>query len=118
MTKEKRRRLFRAKVREKNGWPLVTVPRAVGNALGGEAEIPVRVTVDDVPFHAVIRLPRRPPSVFDLDPEQPQDDYVLLIYKEMRDAFPSMRYGMTLEIGLIREEHPRNRRGKRIRDQD
>ncbi len=89
----------------------VEIPVAVGKRLGGGTRIPVRVTIEGMPFHAVLRAVEERDEfeyfVWHLV------HYSMHIYVEMHRRLP-LRKGMWLDLHFVREEHPKCRRGKPV----
>lgn len=115
MTKRRKQRL-EGKVVGKRGTPFlhVDVPLNVGRALGKEDQMSVRVTIEGIEFFGMLRAVYPKPDM-SYYPPLPACGFSLYIYKEMRMAVP-MKHGTRLNIVLEREDYPRDRRGKRIRD--
>lgn len=101
--------------------PVAMIPIEVAEALGcREREIPVRAVINGFPFHAVLRAEERPFESHELgffEPYMPLPltGYTLYLYKQMRETVPIRHVGDRLDIELTYEEHPRNRRGMRVR---
>lgn len=101
--------------------PLAMIPIEVAEALDcRERDIPVRAVINGIPFHAVLRAEERPfesheLGFFELGIPLPITGYSLYLYKQMRETIPIRYAGDKLDIELTYEEHPRSRRGVRIR---
>jgi hypothetical protein len=86
----------------------VHLPLRLGKRLGGGTLIPVRVTIEDIPFYAVIRE-HSIQDEFEYWVWRPVR-YEMYVYAPMHQRI-SMWVGMTLDLYFVRAEHKRSQRG-------
>ncbi len=102
-----------ARVQVRDGFAFVNIRLEVARALRAKGEIQVRAVINEIPFHAVIRPEHDSERLWPfMEPEVV--GYSLYLYNDMRAAIP-MRIGTKLSITFTQEDHPRSRRGRRIR---